>query len=172
MRLSILSILSIFNIQIFNYLVILSVRLGCDILWIPAVTLHREKLKKKMRIFRLLLIAAMLVIGGANASAARQNVSEIKGTVLDKATGEPLGWTTVALMRPDSTLAAGATCDDKGAYSLQAAPGEYIIKASLIGYKDSYKNVNVVTGLNEIEPLNMSEDTQSLGRAQRRDRNR
>lgn len=167
-----LSILSIFNIQIFNYLVILSVRLGCDILWIPAVTLHREKLKKKMRRFRLLLIAAMLVIGGANASAARQNVSEIKGTVLDKATGEPLRWTTVALMRPDSTLAAGATCDDKGAYSLQAAPGEYIIKASLIGYKDSYKNVNVVTGLNEIEPLNMSEDTQSLVRAQRRDRNR
>lgn len=167
-----LSILYIFNIQIFNYLVILSVRLGCDILWIPAVTLHREKLKKKMRIFRLLLIAAMLVIGGANASAARQNVSEIKGTVLDKATGEPLGWTTVALMRPDSTLAAGATCDDKGAYSLQAAPGEYIIKASLIGYEDSYKNVNVVTGLNEIEPLNMSEDTQSLVRAQRRDRNR
>lgn len=125
-----------------------------------------------MRRFRLLLIAAMLVIGGANASAARQNVSEIKGTVLDKATGAPLGWTTVALMRPDSTLAAGATCDDKGAYSLQAAPGEYIIKASLIGYKDSYKNVNVVTGLNEIEPLNMSEDTQSLVRAQRRDRNR
>ena len=166
-----LSILYIFNIQIFNYLVISSVRLGCDILWIPAVTLHREKLKKKMRRFRLLLIAAMLVIGGANASAARQNVSEIKGTVLDKATGEPLGWTTVALMRPDSTLAAGATCDDKGAYSLQAAPGEYIIKASLIGYKDSYKNVNVVTGLNEIEPLNMSEDTQSLVRAQRRDRN-
>ena len=167
-----LSILSIFNIQIFNYLVILSVRLVCDILCIPAVTSHREKLKKKMRIFRLLLIAAMLVIGGANASAARQNVSEIKGTVLDKATGEPLGWTTVALMRPDSTLAAGATCDDKGAYSLQAVPGEYIIKASLIGYKDSYKNVNVVTGLNEIEPLNMSEDTQSLVRAQRRDRNR
>lgn len=107
----------------------------------------------------------MLVIGGANASAARQNVSEIKGTVLDKATGEPLGWTTVALMRPDSTLAAGATCDDKGAYSLQAAPGEYIIKASLIGYKDSYKNVNVVTGLNEIEPLNMSEDTQMIAGA-------
>lgn len=107
----------------------------------------------------------MLVIGGANASAVRQNVSEIKGTVLDKATGEPLGWTTVALMRPDSTLAAGATCDDKGAYSLQAAPGEYIIKASLIGYKDSYKNVNVVTGLNEIEPLNMSEDTQMIAGA-------
>ena len=97
---------------------------------------------------------------------------EYNQMLLDKATGEPLGCTTVALMRPDSTLAAGATCDDKGAYSLQAAPGEYIIKASLIGYKDSYKNVNVVTGLNEIEPLNMSEDTQSLVRAQRRDRNR
>lgn len=77
----------------------------------------------------------MLVIGGANASAARQNVSEIKGTVLDKATGGPLGWTTVALMRPDSTLAAGATCDDKGAYSLQAAPGEYIINSSFASEK-------------------------------------
>lgn len=70
-----LSILSIFNIQIFNYLVILSVRRGCDILWIPAVTLHREKLKKKMRRFRLLLIAAMLVIGGANASALPEGTS-------------------------------------------------------------------------------------------------
>ncbi len=44
-------------------------------------------------------------------------------------------------------------------------PGEDIIKASLIGYKDSYKNVNVVTGLNEIEPLNMSEDTQMIAGA-------
>lgn len=101
-----------------------------------------------MKRFRLLLIAAMLVIGGASASAVRQSVSEIKGTVLDKATGEPLGWTTVALMRPDSTLAAGATCDDKGIYSLQAAPGEYIIKASLIGYKDIFKNVRIISGLN------------------------
>lgn len=54
---------------------ILSVRLGCDILWIPAVTLHREKLKEKMRRFRLLLIAAMLVIGGANASALPEGTS-------------------------------------------------------------------------------------------------
>ncbi len=118
-----------------------------------------------MKRFRLLLIAAMLVIGGASASAVRQSVSEIKGTVLDKATGEPLGWTTVALMRPDSTLVAGATCDDKGIYSLQATPGEYIIKASLIGYKDIFKNVRVVSGMNEIEPLNMSEDTQMLSSA-------
>lgn len=121
---------------------------------------------------RLVVIAIAAILGGASASAARQNAAEIKGIVCDKSTGEPLGWTTVALMRPDSTLAAGATCDDKGAYSLQAAPGEYIIKASLIGYKDSYKNVNVATGLNEIEPLNMSEDTQSLVRTQRRDRDR
>lgn len=63
--------MSIFNIKIFSYLTILSVRLGCDIFWISAVTLHREKLKKKMRRFRFLLIAVMLVIGGVNASAAR-----------------------------------------------------------------------------------------------------
>ena len=111
------------------------------------------------------MIAIAAILGGASASAARQNAAEIKGIVCDKSTGEPLGWTTVALMRPDSTLAAGATCDDKGAYSLQAAPGEYIIKASLIGYKDIFRNVKIVSGRNEIEPLNMSEDTQMIAGA-------
>ena len=111
------------------------------------------------------MVAIAAILGGASASAARQNAAEIKGIVCDKSTGEPLGWTTVALMRPDSTLAAGATCDDKGAYSLQAVPGEYIIKASLIGYKDIFKNVKIVSGLNEIEPLNMSEDTQMIAGA-------
>ena len=131
----------------------------------PTVTLHRKKMKKKMMRLRLVVIAIAAILGGATASAARQNAAEIKGIVCDKSTGEPLGWTTVALMRPDSTLAAGATCDDKGAYSLQAAPGEYIIKASLIGYKDIFRNEKIVSGLNEIEPLNMSEDTQMIAGA-------
>lgn len=116
-------------------------------------------MKTKMTI---VLIAALAVLGGVNASAARQTVSEVKGIVCDKATGEPLGWTTVALMKPDSTLAAGTTCDDKGAYSLNVAPGEYILKASLIGYKDSFRRISVLSGSNEIEATSLSEDTEML----------
>ena len=115
--------------------------------------------------FRLLVIAIVAILCGINADAARQNTSEIRGSVCDKNTGEPLGWVTVALMKADSTLVSGTTCDDKGIYSLQAAPGEYILKASLIGYSDFSKTVTVVAGLNEIEPLNMSEDTQMLSGA-------
>lgn len=114
---------------------------------------------------RLFLIAVTAILGGINAGAARQSVSEIKGTVNDKSTGEPLGWATVALMRPDSTLAAGATCDEKGTYSIQAAPGEYILKASLIGYTDCLKKVNVTAGENVIEPLEMPEDARMLAGA-------
>ena len=68
------------------------------------------------------MIAIAAILGGASASAARQNAAEIKGIVCDKSTGEPLGWTTVALMRPDSTLAAGATCDDKGDIPFRPPP--------------------------------------------------
>ena len=115
--------------------------------------------------FRLLAIAIVAILCGINADAARQNAAEIRGTVCDKNTGGPLGWATVALMKADSTLVSGTTCDDKGTYSLQATPGEYILKASLIGYSDFSKTVTVVAGLNEIEPLNMSEDTQLLAGA-------
>ena len=108
------------------------------------------------------LIAVMAILGGVNASAARQGESEVKGIVCDKTTDEPLGWATVALMRPDSTLAAGTTCDDKGAYSIQAAPGQYILRASLIGYKDCFRRISVLPGLNEIDAIRLSEDSEML----------
>lgn len=115
--------------------------------------------------FRLFLIAAVAIFCAVNADAARQNISDVKGTVADRATGEPLGWVTVALMKMDSTIVAGATCDDKGEYSVQAAPGEYILKASLIGYVDLCRNVTVSSGLNEMAPLMMSEDATVLSGA-------
>lgn len=115
--------------------------------------------------FRLFLIAAVAIFCAANADAARQNISDVKGTVADRVTGEPLGWATVALMKMDSTIVAGATCDDKGEYSIPAVPGEYILKASLIGYVDLCRNVTVSSGLNEMAPLMMSEDATVLSGA-------
>jgi len=60
----------------------------------------------------------------------------IKGNVFDKATNEPLGFVTVALMRADSSLVCGVTSDAAGKYQISAAAGKYTLKYCLMGYKD------------------------------------
>ena len=118
-----------------------------------------------MKSLRLILIAVSAIFFAAGAEAAGQNTSEVRGTVIDKRTGERLGWVTVALMRSDSTIVAGATCDDKGTYSIQTVPGDYILKASLIGYVDQTRTVAVSVGQNDMRILAMSEDSRMLSGA-------
>ena len=118
-----------------------------------------------MKSLRLILIAVSAIFFAAGAEAARQNTSEVRGTVIDKRTGERLGWVTVALMRPDSTIVAGTTCDDKGTYSIQTVPGDYILKASLIGYVDQTRTVTVSAGQNDMRILAMSEDSNVISGA-------
>lgn len=108
---------------------------------------------------------ASIILGTSSAFATRQSMAQISGVVYEKATGEPLGWATVALMKSDSTIVTGVACDERGAYSFQAAPGSYIMNVSMLGYADHCENVTFKSGANQIQPIYLSADTEMLAGA-------
>lgn len=112
----------------------------------------------------------LTILGAAAAFAAPQDVTTLKGKVLDGASNEPAGWATVALMTTDSTVVAGATCDENGAYELKAAAGDYIFAADLIGYKSYKQPVLLKGGVVESAPVLLAVDAQMLSGATVTDR--
>jgi ferric enterobactin receptor len=72
----------------------------------------------------------------AAAPAAQQADGEIRGTVLDAASGAPLGGANVAVRRAaDSTLVAGGVSRPDGAFRVRGlAPARYYLRVSRLGY--------------------------------------
>lgn len=79
----------------------------------------------------------VLLCSTLTAEAQNGNTRSIHGTVLDASTSEPLEFVTIALVKPDSTIADGTTTDEAGDFSLGNIPaGDYRILVSLIGYEE------------------------------------
>ena len=98
-----------------------------------------------------MLAAAMLIFcSQSEARILRQQLSTVKGTVVDAANGEPLGWATVALLDAAGNILTGIACDEKGAYELQTEAGEYTMRISMMGYLDAEQEVSLREGLNTI----------------------
>lgn len=89
-------------------------------------------------------------------------IAVLNGSVISRTTSEPVGWATVALMKADSTIVAGTTSNEQGEYVLNAAEGEYILTASLIGYKEYSQPVQLVPGTNALPPILLETDSQML----------
>ncbi len=69
----------------------------------------------------------------------------IKGSLYDNDQQAPVAYAVVQLLQADSAYVSGTTSDEQGRYSIKAPrDGKYIVKASYVGYKTLYKNVNVV----------------------------
>lgn len=111
---------------------------------------------------RILTIAIYALVSMAAISAKTQDGAVIRGKVMDITHNEPAGWTTVALMTADSTVIAGATCEENGEYEIKCAPGDYILEASLIGYNSYSMEVSLRNGVTELETIFLEEDTQML----------
>lgn len=76
------------------------------------------------------LLAGLFVFGTSDAAA--QNVGRIAGSVTDASTGEPLTGANVVIIGTMS----GSAVDLEGQYSiLNVPPGEYELRASMIGYE-------------------------------------
>jgi len=64
---------------------------------------------------------------------------KISGRVLEKSSGEPAAFATVALMRTDSTVVTGVNSDLEGNFAIGGVkPGNYIIRVSSIGLKNQF----------------------------------
>lgn len=69
---------------------------------------------------------------------------KLSGTVVDSKTGEPLVFSTAALLGKDNTVQRGTMTDSLGRYNLALSnPGAYTLRISYIGYKTTTQKVNL-----------------------------
>jgi len=97
-----------------------------------------------MKHFLLLVLPFVLFAGFAHASGS---TGIIKGTVIDKKTGEPMIGATVHIKNKstDFTLATSTGLD--GSYNFRNLPaGKYEVEAKYISYKDEEKDTEVNDG--------------------------
>lgn len=93
------------------------------------------------RVFLLLMLFCASIV------AVAQTPSTLSGMVQDKATGVPLPYATVAVMRADSSVHTGTVTDEKGLYQVVIDPcGEYLLAVSFIGYSTHYQHIRVAEG--------------------------
>jgi len=124
----------------------------------------KEMMKVSAKVLTV-CVAICLCSFSASAARAKQEQAAVTGSVYEKATGEPLGWATVALMASDSTIIAGGTCAENGTFELRATAGVAILKVSMIGFSDYEQQVEIVPGTNEMGRIDLEAETQMLAGA-------
>ena len=115
-----------------------------------------------MKKFISLFVCSFCLI--INAFAARQAMTELRGTVVD-ATGAPAGFATAFLTDTEGAVVNGGTADADGHFTLKAPQGTYTLTVSLIGYREVTQPVTLSEAVQELSPIRLEEDTQMLGEA-------
>ena len=100
-------------------------------------------MKHSSRLFFLML--AVLLIATKMFSAPFSGKCEIRGIVKDSEKAEGLPFATVQILtNKDSSFVVGSTTDEEGKYVIKnIQSGEYIIKASYVGFSDFSKILSV-----------------------------
>lgn len=106
-------------------------------------------------------MAAFLLVAGT-AVCFGQNESVIKGRIIEKKSGEPIGFATVAVLSADSTVVAGTMAEEDGGFELKATKGPAILKVALVGYKDIDKEITVSGQTLNVGDLALEEDMLTL----------
>ena len=95
-------------------------------------------MKRALQSLSVIIIALFLSPAGALAQRT------VSGTVIDKELNEAVIQATVALLKPDSTLAATAVTNFNGQFTLTAPQdGNYRLRVTYVGYKPLFKNVAI-----------------------------
>ena len=113
---------------------------------------------------RLVFFLFCAVAFSIGASAARQNETLLRGTIVD-IDGVPAGFATAYLSGADGAVVCGTTADADGRFELRAAYGEYKLTVSLVGYKDASQTVRLKDAQMELPAIRLEEDSEMLGEA-------
>ncbi len=90
-----------------------------------------------MRISRTAVVISFALLAFAHASRIEaQGVGEIRGRIVDAATGTGVGVGSAAALRTsDSSIVAGAQPDSAGAFHIRRlAPGTYMVRVRVLGF--------------------------------------
>ncbi|UOQ74142.1 outer membrane beta-barrel family protein [Hymenobacter cellulosilyticus] len=100
--------------------------------------------KSLTRSWRPALPLLFVLLGMAGVARA-QLAGTVRGTLLDAVSSQPVPFANVVLLRAqDSSFVAGAQTTEAGAFVLeQVAPGNYTLRATVLGYRAGRKQVSV-----------------------------
>lgn len=107
------------------------------------------------------LSAIVAVFLSANLTLhAQDKLGSIKGTVYDKATGDPVPLANIVL----EGTKIGTTTDNNGFFSItRLAPGDYTVVIKVLGYNKFIKNIKITEGKALIEKFFLEETAIELG---------
>ena len=118
-----------------------------------------------MKLITLLLAVSFAsVLWGQQNNGPRGNSEPITvyGTVLDKDSGSPLEFATIALINKNQTVVSGGITDAKGKYSIEVPAGMYSVRFEFISYKtETLENQRLFTST-KLPNVLLSLDTESL----------
>lgn len=109
---------------------------------------------------RLTIIAAALFAGMMMCHAQD---AKIKGKVLDKTGGEAMAFASVALVQDEGNILTGAMTNAEGLFEIDASQGNYQLKVSFLGYKESIKDISVTTATFDAGTIFIEEEQHMLG---------
>ncbi|GAB3563376.1 outer membrane beta-barrel family protein [Spirosoma luteolum] len=120
-----------------------------------------------MNYFFGLLLGLLCTFGVARAqvTSSTPSLTLLTGTVVDSTTHKPVGYATVALLKPDGTLGAGTTADEQGHFGFSAVgAGTYRVSVSFVGYLPTVRaGVTVQPGQPaDLGELQLRPDTKTL----------
>lgn len=120
-----------------------------------------------MKSYKYWLIVFLSVLTLA-VDAQQKNV-EIRGTVLEQGTDEPLEQATIRLLNvKDSTLVKGMASSRSGTFSFPSVkPGNYLLHVSYIGYEPFYETLQISGKVNPVNvgKIHLSDSGILLGEA-------
>lgn len=105
------------------------------------------------------ILVGIAIVALSVTSAVAQ--TDVRGVVVDAASGEALPGATVLATGPDSTR-VGASADADGAFRLALAPGTYALRVSFVGYRAGTRGLVVGAVPVDLGPLPLRPDTTAL----------
>ncbi|MEI6091446.1 MAG: TonB-dependent receptor [bacterium] len=100
----------------------------------------------------VVLLATTALTGYSQGNGSRQiGDGIIKGEVVDSTTKQPIHYATVSVLNSkDSTVVDGSITKENGKFEVSGLPnGEYLVKSSFVGYKNTYiSKVAIAKGKN------------------------
>lgn len=119
---------------------------------------------------RLVLIGiSLFTVLSFMPAKAQQTKVEVKGTIVEKSSDEPVESATIRLLSSrDSTMKAGVASGSNGRFSMKnVSPGTYLLHVSYIGYEPVYQPLQITGNSRtiDVDKIAMEENSILLGEA-------